>query len=231
MSVRAVRTATFVTVAGASAAIRSVREAPVLTLESVSRCFRNRIVVSDLNLTALRGERIALQGENGVGKTTVLRMIAGTLRASSGKIWIGAAPAGSLEARSQLGVCLTQGRGFYGRLSGRDNLLLFARFRMQERSARAAVAALEEELELQEIAAVRVDRCSAGMLGQLAFARTLLGDPSLLLLDEPTRSLDDDGRGRMWSAIDRRPSLTVLIATHLDDDLDLATRTLQLGQR
>jgi ATP-binding cassette subfamily C protein LapB len=58
------------------------------------------------------------------------------------------------------------------------------------------------------------------MLQQLAFARALLGRPSVVLLDEPTRSLDHDAITRIWGALDRRPEIAVLIATHLDDDLD-----------
>jgi simple sugar transport system ATP-binding protein len=58
------------------------------------------------------------------------------------------------------------------------------------------------------------------MLQQLAFARALLGGPSVVLLDEPTRSLDEQATGRIWAALDRRPQIAVLIATHRQDDLD-----------
>jgi ABC-type multidrug transport system ATPase subunit len=82
------------------------------------------------------------------------------------------------------------------------------------------VQALEDELELAEIVRERVDRCSTGMIQQLALARALLGDPPVVLLDEPTRSLDDRALGRLWAALDRRRDrIALVVATHRPDDI------------
>jgi ABC-2 type transport system ATP-binding protein len=129
-----------------------------------------------------------------------------------------------------VGVSLSQERSFELRLSGRENLLFFARIRnARERDARGVVDSLIEELQLEQIAPVLVGQCSSGMVQQLTFARALLGEPPALLLDEPTRSLDDDARERLWAALDRRRTLEVLLATHPDDDAELSERTVQLG--
>ena len=192
-----------------------------LTIDGLRRSFKEREVVRSLTLSVEPGERIALYGPNGSGKTTVLRCVAGTLTPSGGSVRIAGHEAGSLPARRIVGASMSQERSFYLRLTGHDNLLFFARLRHpRERDAVRDVAAVEDELELHEIAAERVDQCSTGMVQQLALARALLGAPSLLLLDEPTRSLDRDARGRIWSALDRRPAAAVLLASHLDEDVD-----------
>src|SRR5436190_706215 len=83
------------------------------------------------------------------------------------------------------------------------------------------------ELGLAEILSRRLDRCSTGMLQKLALARVLIGEPPLLLLDEPTRSLDDAATELLWAAIKRRPDAAVLIATHRPDDLARCDREIQ----
>lgn len=194
--------------------------APILEIDSLARRFGAREVVRHLDLTVGPGERVALTGPNGSGKTTLLRCIAGTLSPSAGRIRVAGFPGGSMDARRLVGISLSQDRSFYLRLSGHANLLFFARLRCEsEREAHRRVAEVEDELEIGEIATRRADRCSSGMLQQLALARALLGDPPLLLLDEPTRSLDSDAVERMWAALARRPHSAVLIATHRDDDL------------
>ena len=192
----------------------------ILATERLARRFRDREVVRSLTLAADAGDRVALYGPNGSGKTTVLRCLAGTLAPSAGSIAIAGHEAGSMDARRLVGASLAQERSFYFRLTGRANLLFFARLRYGSRDAVRRVDAVVDELELEEIAAERVDRCSTGMVQQLAFARALLGEPSLILLDEPTRSLDRDARARVWAALDRRRHAAALIATHLDEDLD-----------
>jgi ABC-type multidrug transport system ATPase subunit len=202
----------------------------VLEVTRLHRRFGDREVLRGLELRLWAGERLAVTGPNGSGKTTLLRCISGTLTPSGGRIEVCGHEAGSLAARRRIGVSLSQERSFYLRLSGRNNLLFFARLRhRRETEARMATEQLIEELELGTIAAERVDRCSTGMVQQLALARALLGSPALLVLDEPTRSLDPWAVERLWGAIDRRPELTLLIATHRSDDVDRCTDRLDLG--
>jgi ABC-type multidrug transport system ATPase subunit len=202
----------------------------ILTIEGLSRRFGAHEVVRSLDLTVEPSQRIALCGPNGSGKTTVLRCIAGTVTPSGGRILVGGHPAGTIEARRLVGASFSQERSFYLRLSGHDNLVFFARLRLTgKREAARRVRALEEELELEEIARERVDRCSTGMVQQLALARALLGEPRLLLLDEPTRSLDHDADERLWRALDRRRErAAVVIATHRQDDFERCDRRVDL---
>lgn len=204
---------------------------PLLAVSSLTRAFANRPVVGPLDLTVTPGERIALLGPNGAGKTTVLRCVAGTLVPTAGQVEVAGHVAGSPAAKHIVGASLSQERSFYLRLSGRQNLMFFARLRHSSRQAAASqVRALEQELEIAEIAERRMDRCSTGMLQQISFARALLGSPGLLLLDEPTRSLDTAAIGRLWGAVERRPEMAVLIATHRPDDLKHCDREIDLGR-
>jgi ABC-type multidrug transport system ATPase subunit len=201
----------------------------LLSVEGVSRRFGDHEVVRSVDVTLEAGERLALVGPNGSGKTTLLRCVAGTLSPTTGRVFIAGHPAGTVPARRMVGASLSQERSFYQRLSGYANLIFFARIRRVDGNrAEAVVDALVEELELRDIAAERVDRCSTGMIQQLALARALVGDPELVLLDEPSRSLDDAAVQRLWAALDRRPRLTLVIATHSDADVSNCNGSLVL---
>jgi len=200
---------------------------PVILIEKLTREFAGVEVLGGLNLTVAEGERLAVRGPNGSGKTTLLRCLLGTVAPTSGRVAIGGHDAGTLVARRLVGASLGQERSFYLRLSGADNLRFFGRLRGIVESKVDAVIA---ELDLQVVVRKRVDQCSTGQLQQLAFARALLGDPRVLLLDEPTRSLDTAARERFWAALDRRRGCTAaVIATHVEDDLLKTDRAVELG--
>ena len=193
----------------------------IVSIDRLSRRFGKHVVVRDLDMHLEPGQRMGFWGPNGSGKSTVLRCVAGTLLPSEGEVRVCGHEAGSLEARALVGASLSQERSFDMRLTGHGNLLFFARLRFgRDDMAATEVAAIEEELEIEAMAAERVNRASSGMIQQIALARALLGNPALVLLDEPTRSLDADARKRLWDAIERRPQTGVLIATHLEEDLD-----------
>jgi ABC-type multidrug transport system ATPase subunit len=196
-------------------------KALILNITGLGRRFGDREVLGSLDAKLHSGERLALTGPNGSGKTTVLRCVSGALAPTKGTISVCGHQSGSIGARRHVGVSLSQERSFFLRLTGKGNLLFFARLRhRRERDARRAVGNVVQELELDEIAAQRVDRCSTGMVQQLALARALIGDPVLLLLDEPTRSMDPEAIKRLWGAIGRRPYAAVVIATHRSEDVN-----------
>lgn len=204
----------------------------MLSLRSVRKSFGDRLVLDGVDLDVERGERVVVRGPNGAGKTTLLRCILGTVTPESGMLSVGGNAAGSRAARLQIGASLAQERSFYLRLSGEENLVFFARLRgASEVEARRQVHELSDELKLGDLLHAPVGRCSTGQLQQLAFARALLGAPPVLLLDEPTRSLDEQARSRLWAAVARRPRSALLFATHLDGDLRYASTTYDLPAR
>lgn len=201
----------------------------VLSVEGLSRSFRGVEVVERFDMTLTEGERVALHGPNGAGKSTILRCLSGTLMPTSGSVKITGHEAGSFAAQLHTGPSLSQERSFYRRLTGLENLLFFARLRhVSKRAALEQISELQTELDLDEILRQRVDRCSTGMVQRLSFARALLGSPKLLLLDEPTRSLDETAIARFWDAVERRTDMAVVIATHLEEDLQHCDRMYEL---
>jgi ABC-2 type transport system ATP-binding protein len=148
--------------------------------------------LTDVSLTVDRGEIIGLVGPNGAGKTTLLKIIATLLEPSAGRVaFDGLDPrVHAIDVRRGLGLVLEGDQGLYGRLSGRQNLELYARLAGASRDvARARAGEMLEMLGLAQRDKL-VFGYSAGMKMRLSIARALVADPSLVVLDEPTRSLD-----------------------------------------
>ncbi|MFG1677276.1 ATP-binding cassette domain-containing protein [Micromonospora sp. NPDC049282] len=198
----------------------------MLHLRGASRWFGRHRVFSGLDLDVPAGTRLLVAGGNGSGKTTLLRCLAGSLSLTSGIALVDGHSAGSPAARRALGVCLNPEQGLYGRLSGHENLLLAARLRLPDATARRAVSQVEDEFGIGPFAKVPTQRCSAGMRARLTIARSLLADPTALVLDEPSRSLDEQARSLLWDALDRRPQLACVMVSHESEDRYRCERTL-----
>ncbi|MCK9487720.1 MAG: ABC transporter ATP-binding protein [Dehalococcoidia bacterium] len=169
-------------------------DVPPRLLRLLSRVASSQAVqaVSDVSLRVARGEVVGLVGANGAGKTTLLHMIACLLEPTSGSVRVDGfdTVTDPNEVRRRLGLVIADDRGFYWRMTGRENLVLFgvlAGLTREHAKERA------EEL-MQQADLARRDRMvfgySSGMITRLHVARALIANPPLLLLDEPTRSLD-----------------------------------------
>ena len=183
----------------------------ILELAAVTRTFAGRRVLGPVDLELGPGERLALTGPNGSGKSTLLRCIGGTLAPSRGRITIDGARAGTRAARRRVGASFSQERSFYLRLTGRENLLTFACLREPAAHARRQVEELVAELGLEDIAATRVDRCSTGMVQQLAFARALLGTAGTAVAG---RADAFAGRGRARASVGGAHASAVVGTNH-----------------
>jgi len=159
----------------------------------VSKCYATRQALSNVDLIAHRGEVHGLLGPNGAGKTTLLRVLLGLVRRDAGGVRI-------LGRDVEVGGALPDGvaglidiPAFYPYMSARQNLALLVRLDGQTQTSRGMVDAALEQTGLAAHADVKVAGHSAGMRQRLGLAAALLRSPQLLLLDEPTSSLDPAG--------------------------------------
>ena len=172
-----------------------------------------------VSLTAHSGEVLVLLGPNGSGKTTLLKLISTMLLPDSGRIVVEGADARTQgqQVRQRVGFAIASERSFFPRLTARENLDLFAALNDLDRRERAvAIERVLEETGLTPSGDMLVQKFSTGMYQRLAIARALLKRPSVLLLDEPTRSIDFGAASRLWELLRRtaEAGTTVLLATH-----------------
>jgi ABC-2 type transport system ATP-binding protein len=208
--------------------VLDVRGAPTLTLEGVSKAFSRRPVLRALTLRVEAGERVALTGPNGCGKTTLLRIAATLVRPDSGHVAVMGQDArrDPVAARTCMSV-LTQDAPVYPDLTPREHVRWWAR----AQGVRAPDAdAILGDAGLAGAASHPARRLSRGQRQRLALALAFLPERPLLLLDEPATGLDADGRA--WLADRLRalpPTTSVILAGHEAAVAGLATRTVPLG--
>jgi ABC-type multidrug transport system ATPase subunit len=180
----------------------------------LTKRYGGRITAVDrVSLSVRRGEVYGFLGPNGAGKTTTLRMLLGLVRPTSGTATVLGETPGHPEALARVGA-LIETPGFYPYLSGRDNLRVLAR---HAGVANERVDAALERVDLSGRAGDRYTTYSLGMKQRLGVAATLLKDPELLVLDEPTNGLDPAGMRDMRALIRELGSSghTVLLSSHL----------------
>jgi ABC-2 type transport system ATP-binding protein len=177
-----------------------------LRAEALSKAYGARRALQDVSFSAAPGELLAIIGPNGAGKTTLLQIIAGALAPTTGSI--------SLDRRDAGWV--PQQPAIYSKLSVRENLRLFARLE-KVAEVDATIDRMLEQAGLADRADDTVATLSGGNQQRVNVVVGLLGDPAVLLLDEPTSSLDPRQRERLWefvSGLARDGGTTVVYSTH-----------------
>jgi ABC-2 type transport system ATP-binding protein len=190
---------------------------PALEARHLAKRFGQREAVVDASFTVRPGEVFGFLGPNGAGKTTTIRMIVGLVRPSAGRILVdGRDLAKHREAALRRMGCIVESPDFYEYLTGRENLRHFAR--MIDREAQARIEPLAELLRVRERLDDRVATYSLGMRQRLGIAQALLGDPAVLVLDEPANGLDPAGirelRNLLRQLADER-GIAVFVSSHL----------------
>jgi ABC-2 type transport system ATP-binding protein/sodium transport system ATP-binding protein len=169
----------------------------LLEARSIAKAWPNGVsVLRGVDLELQRGSAAWVGGSNGVGKTTLLRILAGILRPDAGGVELGGLDPGRDRRayHSRIGFLSAGDRGLHARLTTRQHLDYWAKLAYLPRGERpGAVARAVELLDLGELAAKRVDRLSMGQRQRVRLSLVVLHQPDLVLLDEPRNSLDDHG--------------------------------------
>jgi ABC-2 type transport system ATP-binding protein len=198
---------------------------PISTTGLVKR-YGDIVAVNGVDLTVEPGDVFGYLGPNGAGKTTLLRILLGLIRPTSGSAKLFGRDPLVDGARALTGVAgFVEGPRFYSYLSGRKNLELLADY--DGDGARSRIDSVLEIVELRDRAKDRVGGYSHGMRQRLGIASSLLREPKLLLLDEPTTGLDPAGMRDMRDLVRRLAGegITILLSSHLLNEVeDLCNR-------
>jgi ABC-2 type transport system ATP-binding protein len=193
----------------------------VVETSRLRKRFGDRVAVDDVDLRVPRGSAFGYLGPNGAGKTTLIRMLLGLTGATSGTMHLlgRPVPAERTAALARVGAIVEEPR-FHGHLTGRENLTVIAAAREPE--AHDRIDGALARAGLSQRADERVKRYSLGMRQRLGVARSLLADPELLILDEPTNGLDPAGMREFRDMIRGfvAEGRTVLLSSHLLDEVE-----------
>jgi len=205
---------------------------PAIAFDSVTKRYGAVTAVRELSLQVERGEMFGLIGPDGAGKTTTIRLMAGLVRADGGRIAVlGLDPVRSHRAATERVGYFSQRFSLYGDLSIDENVAFFAEIH----GLRNYGAKRDRLLDLTQLTPFRTrlaERLSGGMKQKLALVCTLIHEPELILLDEPTTGVDPVARREFWKLLSEFLSegITILMATPYLDEAERCSRVALLHE-
>ncbi|MGX9773623.1 urea ABC transporter ATP-binding subunit UrtE [Janthinobacterium aestuarii] len=195
----------------------------MLEVEQLNQYYGSSHTLRGINLSARKGECLALLGRNGVGKTTLLKCLMGVLPVAQGKVVFQARDITKLtpHARAKLGIAyVPQGRDIFARLTVEENLLMGMAVKRGKQASRIDPHVYELFPVLKEMLQRRGGDLSGGQQQQLAIARALLAEPQLIIFDEPTEGIQPSvikDIGRVISLLKQRGDMAIVLCEQYFD--------------
>jgi ABC-2 type transport system ATP-binding protein len=194
---------------------------PLVHIDRFRMDFGDQTVIRDLSFDVLRGETFGFLGSNGSGKTTTIRALLGIYRPTAGTLHIdGQVFSDTYGAR--LGY-LPEERGLYKKESVLDVMVYFGRLKgLSARAAKDFSQSYLERVDLADKTAVRIDKLSGGQQQKIQLGVTIMNDPELLILDEPTKGFDPVNRRLLMDIIEdrKKAGATVVMVTHQMEEVE-----------
>jgi ABC-2 type transport system ATP-binding protein len=213
--------------AGSGLHTQAMITSPAIQIAGLTKSYGDHSVLRGVDLDVATGSIFALLGSNGAGKTTVVKVLSTLLRADGGTVTVNGHDVATEAAYVRESISLTgQFAAVDGVLTGHENLVLVAQLRRVPGPGDVADELLER-FDLTEAGSRRAATYSGGMRRRLDLAMSLIGDPPVIVLDEPTTGLDPQSRIEVWTTIKRLAAqgTTVLLTTqYLDEAEQLADR-------
>ena len=208
---------------------------PAIAVTGLRKSFGDHVVLDGIDLTVAEGTIFALLGPNGAGKTTTVQILSTIISADAGEVRVAGHDPVTEPGAVRAGIGVTgQFSAVDGLLTGEENLILMADLNhLGKHEGRRRAAALLERFELADAARKTVATYSGGMRRRLDLAMTLVGDPRIIFLDEPTTGLDPRSRRTMWQIIRELAAggITILLTTQYLDEADQLADRIALLDR
>lgn len=213
-----------------------------LDVKGVSKTYDKIVALNDVSFSANKGEIIALLGPNGAGKSTLMNIISGYLAPSNGSVCIKGVDVAvnDIATKKEIGF-LSEGSPLYSDMSVKRFLQYFIELKLSidENSAQQIKKVYQDELDrivkianIGDVLEQKIETLSKGYTRRVGFAQSIIGNPDILLLDEPTDGLDPNQKDHMKKLIkDMSKNKTIIISTHLLDEAEaIATRIVLINK-
>lgn len=194
---------------------------PIIQIKNFSMKFGTKTVIKDLSFEVMRGEVFGFLGSNGSGKTTTLRALLGLYEPTAGELLVDG-KLYAVEDGVKLGY-LPEERGLYKKEKVIDTMIYFGRLKgLSQEEARDFSIKYLERVGLSDKAKTRLDKLSGGQQQKIQLGVTIMGDPELLILDEPTKGFDPVNRRLLMNIIEERQKAgaTVVFVTHQMEEVE-----------